>query len=56
MLKYNIFTTCGNCKALFISKSRTKGHVYCDYCRPQMVKVRYAKRKAYSQKRKEESN
>ena len=53
MLKYNIFSTCKNCNGLFISKARTKEHVYCDICKIQMNKTRYARRKKYLEMKKQ---
>ena len=47
MLKYNIFSTCKNCKVLFISKSRTKNQNYCERCRGNLDQIRYQKRKKY---------
>ena len=55
MLRYNIFTSCKNCSALFISKSRTKEYVYCERCRGQLTtKIRNEKRKKYFEMRKKQ--
>jgi len=55
MLRYNIFTACKNCHALFISKSRTKEYVYCERCRGELTtKIRNEKRKKYLLMRKKQ--